>query len=275
MYLYNVTINPTTAVNQAIHGNFSGTRQQEIVVAKQTRIELLRPDPTSGKVHTVLSHECFGLIRTLAPFRLTGGNKGKHLISLCRIPTHVLLDFIIVGSDSGRIVILEYNSAKNTFDKVHQETYGKTGVRRIVPGQYLAADPKGRAVMIGAVEKQKLVYILNRDSAANLTISSPLEAHKSHTINHHLVAVDVGFENPVFACLEVEYTDADQDPTGAAAEESEKMLTYYELDLGLNHVVKKWTEVVDRKANMLVPGKLYILVVCWAIYTDNFCSSWW
>lgn len=77
MFLYNVTINPTTAVNQAIHGNFSGTKQQEIVVAKQTRIELLRPDPNSGKVHTVLSHECFGLIRSLAPFRLTGGNKGK------------------------------------------------------------------------------------------------------------------------------------------------------------------------------------------------------
>jgi hypothetical protein len=33
-----------------------------------------------------------------------------------------------------------------------------------VPGQYLAIDPKGRAVMIGAIEKQKLVYILNRDA---------------------------------------------------------------------------------------------------------------
>ena len=41
---------------------------------------------------------------------------------------------------------------------------GKSGCRRIVAGQYLAIDPKGRAVMIGAVEKQKLVYILNRDS---------------------------------------------------------------------------------------------------------------
>lgn len=168
--------------------------------------------------------------------------------------TQFSLDYIVVGSDSGRIVILEYNPTKNTFDKVHQETYGKTGCRRIVPGQYLAADPKGRAVMIGAVEKQKLVYILNRDSAANLTISSPLEAHKSHTINHHIVAVDVGFENPMFACLEVDYTDADADPTGEAAKEAEKTLTYYELDLGLNHVVRKWSDVVDRHANLLVPG---------------------
>ena len=48
------------------------------------------------------------------------------------------------------------------------ETFGKSGCRRIVPGQYLAIDPKGRAVMIAAVEKQKLVYILNRDTQVNI-----------------------------------------------------------------------------------------------------------
>jgi len=58
-------------------------------------------------------------------------------------------DYIVVGSDSGRIVILEYLPAKNCFEKAHQETFGKSGCRRIVPGQYLAIDPKGRAVMIG------------------------------------------------------------------------------------------------------------------------------
>ncbi len=54
--------------------------------------------------------------------------------------------------------------------------------RRIVPGEYLAVDPKGRACLVGAVEKQKFVYVLNRDNEGNLTISSPLEAHKSHNI---------------------------------------------------------------------------------------------
>lgn len=74
--------------------------------------------------------------------------------------------------------------------------------RRIcISGQYLAIDPKGRAVMIAAVEKQKLVYILNRDTQARLTISSPLEAHKSTTLVYNIVGVDVGFENPMFACL--------------------------------------------------------------------------
>lgn len=125
-----------------------------------------------------------------------------------------ILDYIVVGSDSGRIVILEYNPSKNSLDKVHQETFGKSGCRRIVPGQYLAIDPKGRAVMIGAVEKQKLAYILNRDAQARLTISSPLEAHKSNTFTYHMVGVDVGFDNPMFACLEIDYEEADNDPSG-------------------------------------------------------------
>lgn len=58
---------------------------------------------------------------------------------------------------------------------------------------------------VGAIEKQKLVYILNRDAAARLTISSPLEAHKANTLVYHVVGVDVGFENPMFACLEMDY----------------------------------------------------------------------
>ena len=68
--------------------------------------------------------------------------------------------------------------------------------------------------MIGAIEKQKLVYILNRDAQARLTISSPLEAHKANTFVYHCVGVDVGFENPMFACLEVDYEEVDNDPTG-------------------------------------------------------------
>ena len=81
------------------------------------------------QVHTVLTAEIFGVVRSLMAFRLTGGGK----------------DFLIVGSDSGRITILEYNASKNALERVHMETFGKSGCRRIVPGQYLAIDPKGRA----------------------------------------------------------------------------------------------------------------------------------
>jgi len=50
-----------------------------------------------------------------------------------------------------RIVILECIPVKNIFEKVHQETFGKSGCRCIILGQYLAIDLKGRAVMIGIV----------------------------------------------------------------------------------------------------------------------------
>jgi len=108
----------------------------------------------------------------------------------------------------------------------------------------------------GAIEKQKLVYILNRDAQARLTISSPLEAHKSNTLVYNMVGVDVGFENPMFACLEMDYEEADGDPTGEAALRTQQTLTFYELDLGLNHVVRKYSEALEEHANFLitVPG---------------------
>ena len=64
-------------------------------------LELLRPDE-SGKMQIIVSTEIFGTIRALLPFRLTGANR----------------DYIVIGSDSGRIVILEYSKEKNMFVKV-------------------------------------------------------------------------------------------------------------------------------------------------------------
>lgn len=237
MYLYNLTLQRATNISHCVAGNFSGQKKLEIIVSRGKILEILAPDENTGKVQSLLSTEIFGVIRSITPFRLTGGNK----------------DYVLIGSDSGRIVILEYNPNKNSFEKVHQETFGKSGCRRIVPGQYIATDPRGRAVMVAALEKQKLVYILNRDSAARLTISSPLEAHKAHTIVFALCGVDVGFENPIFACLEVDYEENAGEVPAEGVARFTKNLTFYELDLGLNHVVRKWSEPTDLSANLLIP----------------------
>lgn len=230
MHLYSLTLQRPTAIALCVYGNFSGPKAQEILISRGKYLELLRPDE-NGKVQSIVSVEVFGLIRSIHPFRLTGGTT----------------DYIVVGSDSGRITVLEYNTQKNTFVQVHLETFGKSGCRRIVPGEFMALDPKGRAVMISAVEKQKLVYVLNRDTNAKLTMSSPLEANKSHTITFATTGVDVGFENPIFACLEYDYEEKDK---------PEMMLVYYELDLGLNNVVRRWSDPVDRTSNIIisVPG---------------------
>ncbi|CAK7213777.1 pre-mRNA-splicing factor rse1 [Sporothrix curviconia] len=240
MFLYSLTLQPPTTISQAILGQFSGTKEQQILVASGSRLALLRPEPAQGKVVTLLAHDVFGIIRSIASFRLAGSSK----------------DYIILATDSGRITIVEYIPAENRFSRVHLETFGKSGVRRVVPGQYLAADPKGRACLIAAVEKNKLVYVLNRNAQAELTISSPLEAHKPGVIVLAMVALDVGYANPVFAALEMDYSEPDQDPTGEAYREAETLLVYYELDLGLNHVVRRWSDPVDASASMLfqVPG---------------------
>jgi splicing factor 3B subunit 3 len=73
------------------------------------------------------------VIRSLLPFRLQGSHK----------------DYLVIGSDSGKITIAEFDNEKNEWKSTHCEVFGKTGCRRIVPGQYVAADPKGRALMIG------------------------------------------------------------------------------------------------------------------------------
>ena len=195
MHLFALTLQKASSITAAVFGNFSEPRKQELIIARGGRVlELACPDE-NGTVQTIHAADTFGMIRSLATCRLTGGNR----------------DYIVLGTDSGKIVILEYSKDKQCFERVHAETYGKTGLRRIVPGQYVATDPRGRAVMVGALEKQKLVYILNRDGAARLTISSPLEAHKSSTLCFDLIGVDVGFDNPIFAALEVDMEEVENE----------------------------------------------------------------
>lgn len=114
-----------------------------------------------------------------------------------------------------------------------------------MPSLYLAVEPRGRACMISAVERQKFCYVLNRDGENRVTISSPLSCHRSNVVTYSTVAIDVGFENPMFAALERAYSS-----------NAQKMLVYYELDLGLNTLVRKMqSSVRDSSYVMLmVPG---------------------
>ncbi|KAL8439041.1 hypothetical protein Efla_002450 [Eimeria flavescens] len=247
--LYHLTLQKPTAIVNAVHGNFSAPRAQEVIVSHGRTLELLRPDE-EGKAHSICSTDVFGIIRSVAAFRLTGAMK----------------DYIVLGSDSGRLVIVEFNAKKNCFERVHCETYGKTGVRRAVAGEYVAVDPRGRALMVAALERQKFVYILNRDSKAALTISSPLEAHKSNVLCADLCGVDVGFENPLFATLEQPYPP----PNKQGAPPPGRVLCFWEMDLGLNHVVKKSSSPVPSSAHCLIPvpggggndGPSGVLVCC-------------
>lgn len=78
MHLYNLTLQQPTAIGIVAIGNFSGAKQQEIIVSRGAGsiLELMRVDPQTGKMHSVLTHHVMGITRSVVAFRLTGSSKG-------------------------------------------------------------------------------------------------------------------------------------------------------------------------------------------------------
>ncbi|KJY01454.1 pre-mRNA-splicing factor rse1 like protein [Zymoseptoria brevis] len=234
---------PTHAVTCNAIPGLKATDQQ-IFEARGEHILLHRivesADRTERSIVTVCDQNVFGIVRGVAAFRIPG----------------TATDQLVVSSDSGRVTMLTYDADKQNFKRVHLETYGKSGIRRTIPGHYLASDSRGRCIMLASVEKNKVVYMLNRHADGNIIISSPHEANQMGSLCFGICALDTGWDAPIFAALEVEYTEAEADPSGDAFKRREKQLVYYTVDMGLNHVVKSWTDTVDYTANMIigVPG---------------------
>jgi len=84
MFMYSLTIQPPSAITQAVLGQFAGTKEQQIITASGSKLTIHRPDPAQGKIAPLFTQDCFGIIRTLAAFRLAGSSKGAslHLLRL-------------------------------------------------------------------------------------------------------------------------------------------------------------------------------------------------
>ncbi|BFZ54154.1 pre-mRNA-splicing factor rse1 [Savitreella phatthalungensis] len=244
-------VDPSTPVCAPVLGHFSGGKQQELAVATCNALSIYRIDNRTGKLRKLLFQRVYATIRSIAAFRLAGTSQ----------------DHLIIGSDSGRVTALQFDAQARRLKRIHCESFGRSGARRVVPGQYTAADPKGRAVMLAAIEKNKLAYVLNRDAEGNMTISSPLEVSTPGMLVYHMVALDVGYDNPVYAVIELNHKDtsledamevdaADQPENTGSGAGPPKVLSYYELDLGLNNVVRAWMQPIERDATHLVslPG---------------------
>jgi splicing factor 3B subunit 3 len=314
--LIDVTLKSSSSIVCSYMGDFTGTHNgaaQEILLIKTGGlIELYAIDVVGSDSSTRTTEdaddeeqvislrlmarlETRSILRQAVPIRLTGSKR----------------DAVGIVSDSGALSVIDFSasdiaSGNSTTASVvltpkllHCPTYGNTGCRRGTPGQYLAVDPKGRALLVAAVEKRKLIYVLNRDSTNQSVMASPLEAHRPRTITWAVVGVDNGYENPIFASLETQYpeyippssplevlestADDDEDvddvaniddrdegdtaiPEGAGGQWArmvrdmkqvpDRQVSYYELDLGLNHVTRKWATTVSPTATCLaaVPG---------------------
>ena len=61
----------------------------------------------------------------------------------------------------------------------------------------------------------------------------------------------------------------------------QQMLTFYELDLGLNHVVRKYNEPLEDQANLLIAGEYgvcafisIVVLTSVIIIIMMLCSAW-
>jgi splicing factor 3B subunit 3 len=80
MQLHNVTLQSSSAVKQAVVGCFVGGKSQEIILAKHDTISLLRVEAASDesvRVTQLAEIPVFGVVRSIASFRVTGGSKGN------------------------------------------------------------------------------------------------------------------------------------------------------------------------------------------------------
>lgn len=234
MYLYHLTLQPATCIQTSVIGTFTRAKEQEMVVIRGgTMLELLRLNPETGKLISLGATPTFSNVRSLATVRPMGEET----------------DHLVVSSDSGMLIVLQWGGRQ--WRRVVGESYGRTGIRRTIAGEYVAADPHGRALMLAALERQKFVWLCSKESEdAQLKVSSPLEAHRSNVVLIHLVACDPHYDSPLFAALEIDCNPVhDDDVTDES--KLERTVVFYEVDISVNTIVKKGSELVKMDSNML------------------------
>jgi splicing factor 3B subunit 3 len=284
MKLLDVRLQPATAILTSVTGEFTDVGRHEIAALKAGgmieiyRIVTVVTEDADGEddasnatsktvIKLILRVETRSVLRSCAVVRFPGEKR----------------DVLAVTADSGALSILDF--LNSTCKILHCAVFGKTACRRATPGQYVASDPKGRAVLVAATEKRKLVYVLNNRSAENAAtslVASPLEAHRARTITFDVVGIDNGYDNPIFAALELQYPEQeDAAATTWTASAVEKQLAYYELDLGLNHVSRRWATTTHRSACCLAalpggadgPGGVLVGGEDWVEYVHEAAST--
>ena len=241
MNLYSLSIQETTGITHLAQGNLISSKSQDLVLVRGSEtIELLTQLQETDQLELVLRNMTFSQIRNVMTYRPVGNLK----------------DYLVICSDSGKLTIVEHvkdEFERSSFRVIVQETMCKSGCRRIAPGEFLAKDPKGRAIILASIEKNKLIYLTSKSSTSDdFVISSPLEANKANTLVLDMAGLNVGFENPLFVCLEIDYGEIDDPSAPVVTGEPRKMLTFYEIDLGLNHVIKKKSIEVDPESSMVL-----------------------
>lgn len=246
LVLYNLTLQRQSNYILSCTGNFINNNNTginpslQLCLATQSHIELYN-----------LSNRSLQKIGNNIPFNAI-------ITNIATIKQHTTnTDYLCITSDSGNLSILEFNwnqaSLTLSLSPLCIEPMNRSGLRRVSPIQYIAIDKYSRCLMVSAIEKFKLCYLLNTNNinTNNAIISSPLEAIRSNFITLDLVPCEMGYiDNPCFASLEMEITTTKRRSSSSSSNLFH--LVFYMMDLNLNCIVKK--------ADYLLPGKPNTLV---------------
>ncbi|AMD21591.1 HFL265Cp [Eremothecium sinecaudum] len=200
-------------VGSKVEGNGSGKtgksrKDLQLCLATQTHIDLF--DVEDGRLERVVSVPIFANIMSMDRLKIENNT------------------YLLIASDSGNLTVCEFvfRDGIVKLKTLFNEPMSRSGVRRLSPHSYLAVNPQGRCMMVAGMERNKLCYLT--DVKQNeLCISSPLEVNRPNFVCMAMEACDVGYDNPMFAALEISLDD------------KSRHLIFYMLDLGLNHVVRK------------------------------------
>lgn len=77
MALYALTVQPPSATQQALTGDFVGNNRQQILTANGSRLDILEVSRRQKGFRAIYSQDIFAIIRHVEKFRLAGGTKGE------------------------------------------------------------------------------------------------------------------------------------------------------------------------------------------------------
>jgi splicing factor 3B subunit 3 len=74
--MYALSVQPPSATQDAIVGDFLGNGRQQILTANGSRLAILEVSRRQKGFQEIFSQDTFGIVRHVAKFRLAGGTKG-------------------------------------------------------------------------------------------------------------------------------------------------------------------------------------------------------
>lgn len=239
LYLYHLTLQRQSNYIHSCVGNFiddidnlpkdgkaKRPRDLQLCIATETHIELY--DLTNGMLNKLAEVAIFASITAMKSFHIENS----------------ISSFLAITSDSGNLTICQFSRRSMndiSLKTLINEPLTRSGIRRLSPISHIEIDLHGRCILLSAVEKNKLCFVLNDTGEDGLKIQSPLEAVRPHMLTLDTTSCDVQYDNPCFASIEID-----------TSQNNDLHLIFYILDLGLNHIVKKADYKIHCSANFIM-----------------------